>query len=88
MRKIVSLALLLPFIPNASEAIVNSHTILAGLAVHAELILVITPPLDDVPGQVWNHAEFNEGHIHSLRDVDDVASVCVQIVDQSQPVRI
>ena len=88
MREIVSLALLLPLIPNASEAIVNSDAILAGLAVHAELIFVIPPPLDDVPGQVRNHAEFDEGHIHSLRNVYDVAPVSVQIVDQSQSVRI
>lgn len=77
MSQVVSLALFLPFIPHASEAVVHSDAILVVLSIDTELILVITPPLDNVPGQVWHHTEFDKRHIHALRNVDYVVTVSI-----------
>ena len=77
MRKIVSLTLFLPFIPHASEAIVNSDTVFVILSIHTELILVIRSPLDDVSRQIGNHTELYESYIHALRNVHDVVPISV-----------
>ena len=49
MTEILSLALLLPLIPDSPKAIIYAHTILIVLPVDAELVLVVASPLDHIP---------------------------------------
>ena len=88
MRQVIPLTLFFPLIPHASEAIVNSNAILMALSVHGKLILVVRAPLGDVSGQIRNHAELHESHIHPLRNENNIVPVCIKIVNQRQAVGV